>query len=106
MTAAALALAFRQPILALDKEKECDELAAKVAKVMSHYGDIPGLNERTLDWLAMFYTAGIIVGPRVMMLKAQRPPKPDTPQPSSARPAAQPDPNMVEIPGVGKVQVM
>ena len=105
MTAGALAFAFKQPIFAIDKDKEADDLAGKLAKVLSHYGDIPGLNEKTLDWLALIYTAGIIVGPRVMAVSMSRKKiAAEAPKPSSVQPAQQPATQTKEIPGLGKVE--
>jgi hypothetical protein len=106
MTAGTLAFAFKSPVLALDKDKEADALAEAISKVMRHYGDIPGLNEKTLDWLGLLYTGAIIVGPRVAVIAAtKKKAAPDASDPSSARPAAPAAPNTVKIPGVGEVEL-
>lgn len=104
-----LAGALNNPLLALDKEKEADALADSVAKVMSHYGDIPGLNEKTLDWLGLIGTASMIYGSRIVAVRKMRadrvPKQAPAPQPASTAQMPQAEGfTVVDIPGVGKVE--
>lgn len=91
MTHAALGMAFGSELIPIN-ETEATTLAEATGKVMAFYGDIPGLNDKTLAWLGLFYTLTGVYGPRIIAARANaataKAKTPDRPKPSEARPAA------------------
>lgn len=86
---------------------EAEQVAKGVKNVARHYGDIPGLNERTADWVALAYALGLVYGTRIVDAMADdKKPQPTTaPKPPVAmtiKPT--PETQKVIIPGVDGAQ--
>lgn len=107
MIHAIVSTAFKAPKIAVEKN-EAGQLAGAIAKVMAHYGDIPGLNEKTLDWIGLFGTCAVIYGPRLMAARIEREHAAPKPQPKQKPPAdgTLSPIQVTDIPGVGKVETV
>lgn len=55
-------------------ESEGKILATGIANVAKHY-DIGGADAKTLDWFNLFQSLAIVYGPRIYMIRANRPAK-------------------------------
>lgn len=99
-----LASFTKTPELALDKE-EAKQVATAVANVSRHY-DVQA-SEKAMDWTNLFMALGMVYGTRLYAIRAKRSQiaasKPTPVKPTASKSA--PNENVVEIPGVGKVQV-
>ncbi len=107
MTHAMLAGISKAPEWAID-HAEADMLAKATSDVMRHY-DIPGADQKTLDWLGLLYAAGMVYGTRLISTAKKKPvadTKPAPVAPSELRPATNANGmTTANIPGVGKVEV-
>lgn len=93
-------------ILKLEKE-EADELGKSVQNVARHY-DIPGVDQKTVDWIRLARTLGMIYGTRIFAMRAMREKHPQGNKPvvvktdGPAQPERPPAPRMVKSsPGPG-----
>lgn len=68
------------PIWAFEKE-EAEKLGSAITNVTRHY-DIPGLEQKTVDWIRLAQVAGMTVGTRLFAAGMAR--KPAAPKPSAA----------------------
>lgn len=99
----------RTPELAIDKS-EADTLAKSIANVSRHY-DV-SMQAKTLDWINLMMACGMVYGPRIMVIGANRRASRATQAPRNAAPTG-PAPGetpgsvadgaAVVIPGVGAV---
>ena len=83
-------------ILAIDKS-EADELGKAIQNVARHY-DIPGVDQKTVDWIRLARTLGMVYGTRLFAARAMRgpanpAPKPPAPGPQLVKDAAKPESN-------------
>lgn len=60
-------------ILAIDKS-EADDVGKAIQGVAKHY-DIPGVNAKTVDWIRLARTLGMVYGTRLFAARAMRGPK-------------------------------
>lgn len=61
-------------ILAIDKT-EADEIGKSIQGVARHY-EIPGVNAKTVDWIRLARTLGMVYGTRLFAARAMRPANP------------------------------
>ena len=100
-------------------QEETDQVCGAIKNVARHYTDLPGVAQKTADWISLARTLGLVYGGRLMMLRAQRqaarraaPPKPEGPPaptelrrptivPSNPAPeqSARPGPQQGPLPG-------
>lgn len=69
-------------ILAIEKS-EADQVGGAIQQVARHY-DIPGVNTKTVDWVRLARTLGMVYGTRLFAARAARP----KPSPVTAKPGA------------------
>jgi len=53
-------------------QAETDQVCTAVKNVARHYTDLPGVAQKTADWISLGRTIGLVYGGRIMMLRAQR----------------------------------
>jgi len=103
---AVLSASLKAPRLAID-EAEAEKLAAAVDAVLSHYVAID-VDPKTRDWMGLIMVAGSIYGPRVLAAMMEvKPRERQAPAPQAAtelKPTV-PQTQIVDIAGVGKVEV-
>jgi hypothetical protein len=63
-----IATALKTPEIELTPE-EASKLAASITRLTELYGNIPGMDEKTMAWLKLAGTAGTIYGTRIMAMK-------------------------------------
>jgi hypothetical protein len=63
-----VATALKMPGLELTKD-ECDRGAKSIARLTELYGDIPGMDEKTMAWVQFAGTWGTIYGGRIVAAK-------------------------------------
>jgi hypothetical protein len=114
MTHAMLAGITKSPRWALD-QAECNTVATAAGKVLAHY-DVPGVDEKTADWIGFIYALGLVYGTRMFAAMSEKPkaapmPKDETrnaqePVKPTEMPKRSADlMHAVDIPGVGKFTV-
>lgn len=69
-------------IFAIEKT-EADDVGRAIQGVAKHY-DIPGVNQKTVDWIRLARTLGMVYGTRLFAARAARP----KPSPVAAKPGA------------------
>jgi hypothetical protein len=86
-------------------------LADAAKNVLRHY-DIPGLDQKTADWLGLLYACGLVYGTRIFAVMNERKGKviQPTPQPVQSKPTEMPktppgQTQTIEVPGIGRVEV-
>jgi hypothetical protein len=85
-THAMIASMFNAPNFALDDD-EAEKLSKAIANVTRHY-DIPGMSQKSVDWIMAIQASGAIYGPRLLAWRIARmqsikpvvPPNPNAPQ--------------------------
>jgi hypothetical protein len=63
-----IATALKTPEIELTTE-EASKLAGSITRLTELYGNIPGMDEKTMAWLKLAGTAGTIYGTRIMAMK-------------------------------------
>jgi len=91
-THAMIASIFNAPNVELD-EDEAAKMAKAIANVTRHY-DVPGMSQKTVDWIMCMQAAGAVYGPRMLAWRMDRvarmtKPAPQNPSaPANIAPAA------------------
>ena len=67
----AMATALKYPEIELTTE-EAEKLAKSITRVTQLYGDIPGIDEKTMAWVKLGGTAATIYGTRIMAAKMSK----------------------------------
>ena len=67
------------------EQSEADELGKAVQNVARHY-DIPGVDQKTVDWIRLARTLGMVYGTRLFAARAMRAPHTPAPKPAPATP--------------------
>ena len=68
------------------EQSEADQLGQSIQNVARHY-DIPGVDQKTVDWIRLARTLGMIYGTRLFAARMSAPAKPkgDGPKPDAPR---------------------
>lgn len=67
----AMATALKYPEIELTTE-EAEKLAKSITRVTQLYGDIPGIDDKTMAWVKLGGTAATIYGTRIMAAKMSK----------------------------------
>lgn len=76
-------------ILAIERS-EADQVGNAIQQVARHY-DIPGVNQKTVDWIRLARTLGMVYGARLFAARAMRPAAPAPKANGAAEPKPAPD---------------
>ena len=66
-----IATALKEPALELTQD-ECEKGAASITRLTELYGDIPGMDEKTMAWVNLAGTWGTIYGTRFIAIRARK----------------------------------
>ncbi len=83
----ALAALSGKPIWAIEKD-EATKLGTAVTNVTRHY-DIPGMDQKTVDWVRLLQAFGLIYGMRIFAARTMRAAEAAKPQPKAEPTVAQ-----------------
>ena len=67
----AASIALKYPEIELTAD-ESEKLAASITRVSELYGDIPGIDEKTMAWIKLGGTAATIYGTRIVAANVRK----------------------------------